>query len=170
MSCSVLTLLAHQVNARDDDDDYESSRLAPHVPNSPPPSFHSRSSSPRRHANQIQDPTLADAFGDDSDADSDDEVDDRQRLVRQNSSHQGDTTNVSEAAANAPSASSTAPPPHVYPGAAARSQRIVGGGGDGVFANMSARPERQGTSEKDEQPPVRNDALGIYFPGGREIY
>lgn len=30
-----------------------------------------------------------------------------------------------------------------------------GGSGDGVFANMSARPERNGgTAEKDEQPPV----------------
>jgi hypothetical protein len=43
-----------------------------------------------------------------------------------------------------------------------RTTRVVGGGGatDGVFANMSARPERQNT-EKEEQPPVR-----LQFPTG----
>jgi hypothetical protein len=38
---------------------------------------------------------------------------------------------------------------------AARQQRVMGGGvgSDGVFANMSARPERV-ESEKEEMPPV----------------
>ncbi|KAF4120896.1 metal homeostatis protein BSD2 [Geosmithia morbida] len=161
-----------RVNARDEDD-YETTRLAPeHVPNSPPPSFHSRSPSPRRHDNQIQDPTLADAFDDDGD-DSDDEVDDRQRLVRQNSSSLLHSTGASSITESHDSSSpSSTPPPasHVYDaptaGSATRSQRIVGGGvaSDGVFANMSARPDRQTTSEKDEQPPTYEQAAADAVP------
>ena len=49
------------------------------IPNSPPPSFHSRHASPERR-NHV-DPDLADAFGGDDD-ESDDEADDRQRLVQ----------------------------------------------------------------------------------------
>ena len=134
-------LLTAQVNARDEDDHISGPLRPEPIPSSPPPSFHSRSSSPRR--NQDGDQTLFDAFDDDNDA-SDDETDDRQRLVRQAPGH--DASRTQEPAQPA----WTPPQP-----AGAAAGRPVGGGvaSDGVFANMSARPERQ-DSEKDEQPPV----------------
>jgi hypothetical protein len=141
-----------QVNAHDDDDvdTPTAARSTMAVPNSPPPSFHSRASSPSRR-NQVN-PDLADAFDDDED-DSDNEADDRQRLVRQNS-----TPAIEPSSGNA-AASSHAPsytPPALAASSTPRPTRVMGGGNgtDGVFANMSARPERVET-EKDEQPPVR---------------
>jgi hypothetical protein len=96
------------------------------------------------------DPDLEDAFDDDDD--SDDEVDDRQRLVRQN------TTPSSTQLPAVNHASPTPQPTPVQPHVSSSSRpRVVGGGvgTDGVFANMSARPERT-ESEKDEQPPVES--------------
>ena len=149
------------MNAHEDDyDEYEiQSPSTLHagghqpIPGSPPPSFHSRASSPQRR-NEPVDSTLADAF-DDDDA-SDDEADDRQRLVRQNTAPTGQSqvTPSSTGAASTDSGSGT------YQTAStevtsSRSGRVIGSGfaSDGVFANMSARPERT-DSEKDEQPPV----------------
>lgn len=144
------------MNAHEDDyDEYEiqsPSTLHPGhqpIPGSPPPSFHSRSSSPQR-PNPPVDSTLADAF-DDEDA-SDDEDDDRQRLVRQNTAPSqvtpSSTGNASTNNETYQTANSEAP--------SSGSGRAIGSGfaSDGVFANMSARPERT-ESEKDEQPPVR---------------
>ena len=141
---SMLTCTRLQVNAHDDEDpESPVARLnLESVPNSPPPSFHSRSSSPtQRHR---VDPDLADAF-DDPDDDSDAEPDDRQRLVQQNS------TPV-DAAGLQPNQTPVA----ARVASARRASRVMGGGvgSDGVFANMSARPERN-ESEKEEQPPVR---------------
>lgn len=140
-----------QVNAQDEDDHVESP-IRHHQPSpiSPPPSFHSRASSPQRYNNHV-DPTLADAFDDDGD-DSDDEADDRQRLVRQNSTPSGGANDGSSSQITPEQSPAYGTP---SPDTAARSGRVVGGGiaTDGVFANMSARPERQET-EKDEQPPV----------------
>lgn len=139
-----------QVNAQDDDDQVTTpieSRLNP-LPHSPPPSFHSRASSPTRR-NHV-DPDLADAF-DDPDDDSDDEADDRQRLVRQNS-----TLTVSSSA-QPDSGRPEAPIATASNNAPSSSRRVMGGGvgSDGVFANLSARPERGvSDSEKDEMPPV----------------
>lgn len=87
----------NQVNAHDDDDpnSHPSNPSANLAPSSPPPSFHSRSSSPssRRllhdgsrgggRSNEA-DQALADAFDDGSDSEADDEPDDRQRLMRAN--------------------------------------------------------------------------------------
>ena len=96
-----------QVNTQDNDDpdallerSRAALRTARRVPNSPPPSFHSRTSSleRRRQAQQGVDPTLADAFDADDD-DSDDEADDRQRLVRSNTLNNAGTTLRSEASA-----------------------------------------------------------------------
>lgn len=151
-SFSARTVLTRdaQVNARDEDDHVESTQHhTPYAaPNSPPPSFRSRASSPTRH--QQVDPTLADAF-DDPDDSSDDEGDDRQRLVRQNTAvhrpagQAGHSQTSQFASASAPNASAQN----------SGSARLVGGGNgsDGVFANMSARPERV-QSEKEEMPPV----------------
>jgi hypothetical protein len=150
-----------RVNAHDDDDvdTPTAARSTMAVPNSPPPSFHSRASSPSRR-NQVN-PDLADAFDDDED-DSDNEADDRQRLVRQNS-----TPAIEPSSGNA-AASSHAPsytPPALAASSTPRPTRVMGGGNgtDGVFANMSARPERVET-EKDEQPPTYEQAAADQAP------
>lgn len=141
--------ISEQVNAHDDDDvdsPVNPRGLEP-IPNSPPPSFHSRASSPtrRRDVNSA----LADAFGSD-DEDSDDDVDDRQRLVRQNSTPNAHSSD--HAALFQP-----AQPPAPAPLPSGSRPRVMGGGtgSDGVFANLSARPERDDPEkEKEEQPPV----------------
>ncbi|KAF7562924.1 hypothetical protein G7046_g1181 [Stylonectria norvegica] len=146
-----------RVNAHDDDDAHSPSEaLGPElVPNSPPPSFHSRSSSPTRQSRV--DPDLADAF--DSDDDSDDETDDRQRLVRQTSTPLTSSTE---------SVSAAQPPaqPPVLPSiiASGSRPRVMGGGGDGVFANLSARPERAADPEKEEMPPSYEQAAADAAP------
>lgn len=143
-----------QVNAHDQDE--PTSRLSSQpIPNSPPPSFHSRQSS-RERINRVN-PDLEDAFDADGD-DSDDEVDDRQRLVRGNSfpvsrePSQPAVPNARAAASN----SRAAPPTDPSTGNSQSPFRIYGGGqqNEGVFSNLMAKPER-GTEEKDEQPPVR---------------
>ena len=156
------------------DDDHQNSSLNPTVPertpNSPPPSFHSRQSSfeRRRHNNGNVDPTLADAFDADGD-DSDDEPDDRQRLVRGNSSPVSRTstfngenqspagdTHTRPAANNGQTTGGSVarPQPQSQP-QPQPSSRVYGGGiqSDGVFSNMTARPER-GEKNVEELPPV----------------
>lgn len=153
-----------RVNAQDDDErvspverrsDYAS-------PNSPPPSFRSRASSPSR--NQQVDATLAGAF-DDSDDSSDDEGDDRQRLVRRNSGPSAGNSVGSSQELHTPSSSIPSQPVATPATPASRQQRVVGGGNgsDGVFANMSARPERV-ESEKDEMPPTYEQAAADAAP------
>ncbi|KAJ6443493.1 metal homeostatis protein bsd2 [Purpureocillium lavendulum] len=147
-----------QVNEHDEDDESRESRLQRPVPNSPPPSFHSRASSPAR--NGRVDPDLADAFDADGDSD-DDEADDTQRLVRQS------TTPSSGSVSNGVVGATGHQPP-VQPSNTASSgsrPRFMGGGvgTDGVFANMSARPERT-ESEKDEQPPTYEQAAADAAP------
>ena len=156
-----------RVNAVDDDDYNDSpvsehGRLQPIVPNSPPPSFRSRASSPTRRNNDV-DPTLADAFDDDDE--SDDDADDRQRLVRNNSfpvDRSGSGTSSAYTPSSTSDHDSTNP---TTDSAASRPPRLVGGGlaTDGVFANMSARPERVET-EKDEQPPTYEQAAADAVP------
>ena len=153
-----LTRLSAQVNVHDEDDEPETPiATAPRhqpIPNSPPPSFHSRASSRELARRGQVDPTLADAFDTEGD-DSDDDADDRQRLVRGNSfpSDDGQATPVSSAASipGAPvERNATQFPPRVVSG------RVYGGGiqSDGVFSNLTAKPERA-QPEKEEQPPVR---------------
>ncbi|KAG9252143.1 metal homeostatis protein bsd2 [Emericellopsis atlantica] len=143
-----------RVNAHDEEDH----GLSQPTPFSPPPSFHSRSSSPNSRRHQQVDSTLADAFDDDDD-NTDDESDDRQRLVRQNSM-------PNNAGASSPA---VAQPSHHFANPNAdnvqRTTRVMGGGNatDGVFANMSARPERQ-DAEKEEQPPTYEQAAADAVP------
>lgn len=150
-----------RVNAHDDDDDVNSPvnpRSLQPIPNSPPPSFHSRASSPTRR-NDVN-PALADAF--DSDDDSDDEIDDRQRLVRQNS-----TPNVSSSDHANGFQPSFQPPSQPAPMPSGSRTRIVGGGvgSDGVFANLSARPERDDPEKgKEELPPSYEQAAADAAP------
>lgn len=161
----LLTRLAScfQVNAQDDEDHHVPSAQSPLTPQSPPPSFHSRASSIAPRNRQVSDLTLADAF-DADESDLDDEPDDRQRLVRQNSdpitpggsqgtlssATSGSSSTSPHAAASNPSAAAAAA------AAAANSNNRLFGSGiqrDGVFSNLTAKPERAGT-EKEEQPPV----------------
>ncbi|GLA54253.1 hypothetical protein AnigIFM63604_011789 [Aspergillus niger] len=178
-----------RVNARDEDDDdtlqsHSSIPLRP-TPSSPPPSFHSRSSSPssrrllhddpqRDHADQ----TLADAFGDGSDSESDDEPDDRQRLMRaQPDSRPGADTSSAAAAASSSSSGSeqqsgdsriggglprrqTILPSFSTPSSGAG--RVISSSNDGVFANLAAKPER---GEKNEDlPPSYEEAAADATP------
>ncbi|CAI4211692.1 unnamed protein product [Parascedosporium putredinis] len=107
---------------------------------------------------------LEDAFDADGD-DSEDEADDRQRLVRNNST---------PTEPPAPRRSADEAPPRTgrngyqsVPQVAAGSQsgRVYGGGsqGDGVFSNMSAKPERN-DGEKEEQPPSYEQAAADQAP------
>lgn len=169
----------HQVNAQaDDDDDHHNDTPTPtnnptsrpSIPNSPPPSFHSRASSIHNNQRPVN-PDLADAFGaDEDDDDSDDDADDRQRLMRRNSS----STDASGAAGStdATSGGSSRPGPErqttqlpatPYTATAGGSTtqpsgRVYGGGiqNEGVFSNLTAKPERNNGAEKEELPPVRN--------------
>ncbi|KAM0460041.1 hypothetical protein ACHAO4_002171 [Trichoderma viride] len=169
-----------RVNAHDDEDHEDVPQRRAQVPNSPPPSFHSRASSPSRNGQVNND--LADAF-DDDDA-SDDETDDRARLVRQDSTPTIRSTNDS-ARLSTPTAPTSVPATSDTASSGSR-PRVMGGGvgSDGVFANMSARPERtDGTAEKEEQPPTYEQAAADAAPpywettilapgygGGDEVY
>ncbi|KAI8624175.1 hypothetical protein F5Y19DRAFT_337466 [Xylariaceae sp. FL1651] len=164
-----------RVNTQDDDPDtpITPSSLQPQrIPNSPPPSFHSRSSSSERRTQDVN-PDLADAFDTDGD-DSDDEPDDRQRLMR------GNSFPISQGAAAAsqtmagsgsePSAPGlqTTPSPSSAAGNSAQASgnpRIYGGGiqSDGVFSNMTARPER-GEKIVEEAPPTYEQAAADAAP------
>ncbi|KAG7114262.1 Metal homeostatis protein BSD2 like [Verticillium longisporum] len=139
-----------RVHAQDEDDARTRSNI---TPNSPPPSFHSRQSS--RERSRV-DPTLADAFDTDGD-DSDDEGDDRQRLVRGGNSRgasRPDTPTESPTDQSIPQF-----PPSQPSGASTTPYRVYGAGTDngGVFSNLMAKPERA-TEEKEEMPPTYEQA------------
>lgn len=149
-----------QVNARDDEDPDTPTSPTQHaqpIPNSPPPSFHSRASSllSRERTNENVDSTLADAF-DDSDGDSDNEADDRQRLVRGNSFPVNSSTAATSTNTNATNGSNGAQRPVPRAGGS----RVYGGGiqSDGVFSNLAAKPEAN-APEKEEMPPVSSATL-----------
>lgn len=168
---------APQVNAHDEDDRSESLQSLPSrtygAPSSPPPSFHSRSSSPSSRRLLREDPhstdadqTLADTFGEGNDSDDDDEPDDRQRLMRANvepadSSHAAASRAESSAESqNTPSPTGHPRSPTILPSfttptpTTTGSSRVMSSANDGVFANLAAKPER---GEKTEDlPPVRS--------------
>lgn len=141
------------------------------LPISPPPSFRSRTSSPTsRHLLTSQDPltsdadrTLADTFddGEGSDDEGEDGGDDRQRLMRGTTSHQtneeGNTADGSRPTVG-PRRVTALPvfSPRIVP-ASGTIGRVYGGGSasvnDGVFANLSAKPEK-GEKVEEEKPPV----------------
>ncbi|KAI1164190.1 hypothetical protein F5B18DRAFT_263084 [Nemania serpens] len=166
-----------RVNTQDDDPDTPlgpSSRQPQRIPNSPPPSFHSRASSVDRRTQNVNS-DLADAFDTDGD-DSDDEPDDRQRLVRGNSfplSSQNTTistpTSSTEAEtrqgdpARQPAQSQSVA--GITPTQPATNSRTYGGGiqSDGVFSNMTARPER-GEKIVEEAPPTYEQAAADAAP------
>jgi len=147
----------------------EDSPLTP-TPSSPPPSFRSRASSPtsRRLLQDAApvDQNLADTFdADGSESDEENDGDDRQRLMR-------GTPNPSstEHVADEPLTNNTSAPPPIdrrptqFPTFAPTTTRVYGGGSgsDGVFANLSAKPE---TGEKtEEHPPTYEQAAADAAP------
>ncbi|KAI2627584.1 hypothetical protein GGR54DRAFT_421248 [Hypoxylon sp. NC1633] len=158
-----------RVNTQDDEPDTPTTpslRRQQSIPNSPPPSFHSRASSLERRRQDV-DPTLADAFDAEDDS-SDDEPDDRQRLVRGNSFPI--SSNSSSHTPNEGSDIPSVPGGHAAQlssgGATPQpGSRVYGGGiqSDGVFSNMTARPER-GEKIVEEQPPTYEQAAADAAP------
>ena len=163
-----------QVSANDEEDCQDTPSRpsnAETIPDSPPPSFRSRASSPSSRHLLSEDPitteaerTLADTFDDGSDSDDDghNAGDDRQRLMRANSHHveteqrtanDGNGPNLPGAVTRLPVVVPPVPsniPARPYTGAAPYS--TFSHSNDGVFANLDAKPER---GEKlEEQPPV----------------
>jgi len=150
----------------------------PATPNSPPPSFRSRTSSPNsRHsrgdsnASNGVDQTLADTFDADGlDSDEENDGDDRQRLMRGTPAtssaegQMGSTTETTTAADGTVRPQTmerrvTALPTFVPP-----TGRVYGGGSgsDGVFANLNAKPE---LGEKlEESPPTYEQAAADAAP------
>ncbi|GES61024.1 metal homeostatis protein bsd2 [Aspergillus terreus] len=175
-----------RVNAHDDDEPHSHSSIPLQsnlTPSSPPPSFRSRSSSisSRRLLHDAsrsndEDQTLADAFGDGSDSEAEDEPDDRQRLMRAHPEPRTAADSSTEAAASSSGASSGQSGPQ-QPAGIVRRQTILpsftssqsSGGGrvihssnDGVFANLAAKPER---GEKNEDlPPSYEEAAADATP------
>jgi hypothetical protein len=140
--------------AVNDEADSPSSPTEAQIPSSPPPSFRSRASSPTsRHSNNAPvDQNLADTFDADGSEDEDNDGDDRQRLMRGTP-----TESVVDTAAAAERPVTIERRPTQFPvftAPRAGTGRVYGGGSgsDGVFANLSAKPE---TGEKtEEHPPV----------------
>ncbi|RDW67947.1 putative metal homeostasis protein [Coleophoma cylindrospora] len=152
-----------RVAAHDDD--------TPSTPRSPPPSFRSRASSPNsRHESQTTvNQTLADTFdADGSDSEEENDGDDRQRLMRGTPAEASSEEVTMETSANG-----ERPPriqrrvthlPAFYPPVSTPTGRVYGGGSgsDGVFANLSAKPE---TGEKtEEHPPTYEQAAADAAP------
>ncbi|KAF8866103.1 hypothetical protein BDZ45DRAFT_795757 [Acephala macrosclerotiorum] len=147
------------------------SPISPTIPNSPPPSFRSRASSPTlRHNDATVDQNLADTFdADGSDSDEENDGDDRQRLMRgtPQSSSTEQVNTQSESTTEAPRPVIERRPTHlpVFSQQPTRpSGRVYGGGSasDGVFANLSAKPE---TGEKQEEhPPTYEQAAADAAP------
>ncbi|KAE8147197.1 hypothetical protein BDV25DRAFT_160874 [Aspergillus avenaceus] len=172
-----------RVNAHDDDEEPQSHSSIPlrSTPNSPPPSFRSRSTSPssRRllHDDPLrndEDQTLADAFGDGSDSEED-EPDDRQRLMRAQPELRP-MADSSSAFTGSSSGASSEPQQDteqqrglqrrqtILPsfGTSSTGSRVIRSTNDGVFANLAAKPER---GEKNEDlPPSYEEAAADATP------
>lgn len=148
----ILTATSLQVLPNDEDD-----TVSPRSPVSPPPSFRSRTSSPSSRQTRVNQ-NLADTFdADGSDSDEDNDGDDRQRLMRGNpvASSGEQSPPVASLGQQGRPAVVESRSTYVPVFAPAVSGRVYGGGngGEGVFANLSAKPE---AGEKlDEHPPVR---------------
>ncbi|RDL32518.1 putative metal homeostasis protein [Venustampulla echinocandica] len=153
----------------------EDTPISPQIPRSPPPSFRSQPSSPtRRHSPRASqsgvDQNLADTFdADGSDSDEDNDGDDRQRLMR--GQPPPPPTEQTSTETTPTTAAPTRPPvierratqlPAFEP--TRSTGRVYGGGGasDGVFANLSAKPET--AVEKEEHPPTYEQAAADAAP------
>jgi hypothetical protein len=149
----ILTVL--KVAAQDEDDSPRTLQPGQQwPPASPPPSFHSRASSPHGTSRLLsedpirndEDRTLADTFDSDSeDGEDSDGRDDRQRLMRGNPSTEDEPV--------APGLQRRVTELPVFNTQAPTTGRVYGGGNGGVWANLSAKPTRG--EDAEEKPPVR---------------
>jgi hypothetical protein len=142
-----------QISAND-----EESPISPRIPNSPPPSFRSHASSPTRRPTAVDQNLAATFDADGSDSDEENDGDDRQRLMR--GTPTSSSTEQLDSVSRRPSEAPRPPvvvrrPTHLPEFAPPRpTGRVYGGGSgsDGVFANLSAKPEAGEKTE--EHPPV----------------
>lgn len=152
-----------QVHENDPDSHFSSQP----IPNSPPPSFHSRSTSPvsptTRSNGDAVDRTLADAFGgDDGDSDNE-EGDDRQRLIRTGPAPSDSPTpgSIPRRQTEIPSFIPTAPQENAtYNGNT--NTRLFIASNDGVFGNINAKP--QVGDNQEELPPSYEQAAADATP------
>ncbi|KAI9892657.1 MAG: hypothetical protein M1814_001351 [Vezdaea aestivalis] len=145
------------------------------IPNSPPPSFRSRASSPTArllsqdplHSTSAADRALADSFdlpSDDEDNEQDGS-DDRQRLIRIRAGNGASAQSESGSGAVRPQPIERRVTqfPSFPPGQTSGTGRVMGGGAnDGVFANLNAKPERG--EKEEEQPPTYEAAAADASP------
>ncbi|KAF7630536.1 metal homeostatis protein bsd2 [Aspergillus flavus] len=169
-----------RVNAHDEDEEPQSQSSIPlrGTPNSPPPSFRSRSTSPSSRRllhddplNNDADQTLADAFDDESDSEAD-EPDDRQRLMRAQPESRpvadGSSATASSSSGMGNEQQQSSDPRSgiqrrqtILPSFSTGS-RVISSTNDGVFANLAAKPER---GEKTEDlPPSYEEAAADATP------
>lgn len=135
---------------------FPSSSVTP-IPNSPPPSFHSRPGTPDSNS------ALADSF--DTHSEEDDDDGDMRNLHRGNTGGLAQSTNLGGDSTSATQTTSM----NIFRGLLRNSEgssgrRTVMGGGqtDGVFANLSAKPE---VGEKlEELPPTYEQAAADATP------
>lgn len=166
------TLTLSQLNQQDEDDN--DSPITPTAnrehPSSPPPSFRSRNSSPTSRRLLRQDPLnneadqdLADTFDDGEDSDAENDGDDRQRLMR------ADTSRSISITGQQPSQPQQ--PPRIerriteLPAFQPRAASTRGGPkptNDGVFANLSAKPTAG--EPVDDKPPTYEQAAADATP------
>jgi hypothetical protein len=158
----------YEAVATHDDGDHVEGPYAPQpIPNSPPPSFRSRASSPLSRHDPLRsdaDRELADTFDSPSDDDESDDghdagTDDRQRLITSTSPTGDHVTNtpMSPVEPERPVERRVTQLPVFAP----RTGQAYGSGGanDGVFANLSAKPTRG--EDLDEKPPVRYNTIPL---------
>lgn len=164
------------------DDENDDSPITPTsargVPSSPPPSFHSRASSPTSRRLLRQDPLeadadrdLADTFDDGEESDAENDGDDRQRLMRADSSRHSSLRGHDEQTSLE---SQPMQPPRIERRVTEipafrplpQSARVVAGGpkptNDGVFANLSAKPTVG--EPLDDKPPTYEQAAADATP------
>ena len=167
-SAPSLTSLMLQVSINDDDDHTDAESQHSSHDRSPPPSFHSRTSSlgsARRRSDfenerliSDNDRTLADTFDSPSDDESDDggshSLDDRQRAMSGRPSEP--SSNMGQITGNGRPRAVERRVTQLPVFAPPSSNKVYGGGNavhDGVFANLNAKPERGG-EDPEEKPPV----------------
>jgi hypothetical protein len=145
----------------------EETPITPQTPTSPPPSFRSRSSSTSRHPANVNQ-TLADTFdADESDSDEENNGDDRQRLMWGTPASSSTEQINTEAAADGvrpPAVERHVTQLPVFVPSTTPNGRVYGGGSgsDGVFANLSAKPEPGEKTE--EHPPTYEQAAADAAP------
>lgn len=155
---STPSLTSHQVNQQEQDQD---NTISPTTPTSPPPSFRSRTSSPSSRRLLREDPLpnndLADAF----DA-SDDEDDDRQRLMRNDSRSVSSTAVPQRANGPITVERRVTELPIFQPNTSISIPGVTRPASDGVFANLSAKPTPG--EPTDDKPPTYEQAAADATP------